>query len=115
MVVPVGGVGEPDGTVVGVDDHVVDAVEGVAVEGGDERVGGVGRGEIGDEHDPFGAGVRKVTLGAEKDPGFVIYAAVGEGEVRGRDVFCSDGGRVRVVVVEAGQADGFAGGDEGGV
>lgn len=33
--VPVGWVGEPDGSVLWVDDHVVDAVEGPAVEGAD--------------------------------------------------------------------------------
>ena len=108
--VAVGGVGEPDGFVERVDDHVVDGVEGAGVEGADEAVCGVGGSEGGDEHDAVGAGVGEVALGAEEDAGLVVYAAVGEGEVGWGDVFGVDVGGGGGVV-EAGEADGFGGGD----
>jgi hypothetical protein len=41
-------VGEPDGPISGVDDYVVNAVEGAAVEGPDEGVGSVGGLQVGD-------------------------------------------------------------------
>ncbi len=107
------GVGEPDAPVVGVDDHVVDAVEGPAVEGADERVACVGRGEGGDVYDAVLAGVGEVALGAEEDAVVVVDAAVSHGEVGRGDLFDAD--RLGVGrVVEAGDEDGFVGVDEFG-
>ena len=112
LVVAVGGVGEPDGAVVWMDDDVVDRVELSPVKGGDEGGALVWLFGLGNVDEASGVGL--AALRTVEEAVFVVDAAVPHAlwMVFGRGVFDAELGWV-VMVVDTGDFDVFVG--SGGV